>query len=117
MLNKTIITDSKSFTLYELTINEAKQWFEQLATPGHACDVVAEYAMPGISLADIALMCHCEASEFDDLTARELSLLLDAGKELNPHFFRLREALIEACRKIAEALAGEFSGVAAGAGQ
>lgn len=111
---KTVQTDSSTFTVRELSVNELRTWWNSITTPGHHCDVVTEFSIPGISLDDLALLCDCEASAFDHLTSRELGFLDQAAKELNPAFFRLREALNESCIKILGIISDTFGGVARG---
>lgn len=109
MITKTITTDSKTFTVREMTTRELRAWWNGIATPGHPCDVVDEYAVPGISLNDLAMLCDCEVSAFDHLSSRELEAVAGAAMALNPAFFRLRESVAEASAKIIDILTEAFT--------
>lgn len=111
MTAKTVTTDSKIFTIREMTVTEMRDWWNRVTMPGHACDVVNEFAVPGISLDDLAILCDCTASDFDDLTYRELDAILTATKEINPHIFRMRDLLNDSCAKLTEILGEAFGGL------
>lgn len=108
MTTKTVATDSKTFTVREITVTEMRTWWNKIAMPGHPCDVVNEFAVPGISLDDLATLCDCTADDFNGLTYRELDAILTAAKELNPHVFRARDLLTESCAKLTEILGEAF---------
>lgn len=101
--------DSTSFTAHEMSVEEIQAWYQALALPGEPCDIVGEYAIPGISLKDLALICHCPALDFDPLTYRELERIADGARELNPHFFRLRALIAETAEKIVAAMNSGFA--------
>ncbi|UCV29381.1 hypothetical protein [Ferribacterium limneticum] len=111
MATKTVTTDTKTFTVREISITEMRDWWNRITMPGHTCDVVSEFAVPGISLNDLAALCDCPTDDFNGLTYRELEAILTAAKELNPHMFRARDLLNESCAKIAEILGDAFSGL------
>ncbi len=114
MFTQIVNTESKTFTVRSISITELRTWWNGIATPGHSCDVVNEYAVPGITLNDLAMLCDCEVSAFDDLTARELANIADDARVLNPHFFRLRAAVTESCEQIVQILTESFSAMAKG---
>lgn len=111
MATKTVTTDTQTFTVREITVTEMRDWWNRITMPGHACDVVNEFAVPGISLDDLAALCDCTADDFNGLTYREIDAILTAAKELNPHMFRARDLLVESCAKVAEILGDAFSGL------
>ncbi|HQU79411.1 MAG TPA: hypothetical protein PLU47_08085 [Azonexus sp.] len=92
MRTESVTTDNASFTIHEMTIAEVRTWVESFNTGGET-DVVSELAVEGISLGDLAMLCRCEVSAFDPLTARELKLLADMATEVNTHFFRVRRLI------------------------
>ena len=112
MATKTVTTDTKTFIVREITVTEMRDWWNRITMPGHTCDVVSEFAVPGISLNDLAALCDCTVDDFNGLTYRELDAILTAAKELNPHMFRARDLLNESCAKLAEILGGAFSAMA-----
>lgn len=112
MQTQTVTLDSSTFTAYELSLNDLRTWYSNVAMPGGTCDVVNEIAVPDIGLDDLALMLHCEVSDLDQLTYRELVQLSAAAKEVNPHFFRMRAMITETMRMINEAVSNGFPPVA-----
>lgn len=114
MTTKTVTTDNQTFTVRDITVTEMRDWWNRITMPGHACNVVNEFALPGISLDDLATLCDCTVDDFDSLTYRELDAILTAAKELNPHMFRARDLLNESCAKIAEIFSEAFSEVVKG---
>lgn len=114
---KTFQTNAKTITVHEMTTAELRTWWNGIAAPGGPCDIASEYAVPGISLGDLAMLCHCEVADFDDLTASELAPIAEAARELNPHFFRLRESLAEASARVLELLTEAYTATAQGEAQ
>ena len=112
MQTRTVTLDARTFTAYELNINDLRTWYSNVAMPGGSCDVVNEMAVPDIGLDDLALMCHCEVVDFDALTYRELVQISTAAKEVNPHFFRMRAMITETMLMINEAVRNGFPPVA-----
>lgn len=112
MATKTVTTALHTFTIREITVNELRTWWNKIATPGHACDVINEFAVPGISLDDLAILCDCTADDFNGLTFSELDSIVTVAKEMNPHVFRARELLTESCAKLTEILGDAFTTLA-----
>lgn len=108
---------NKTFTVHDMTIAELRIWWDGIAAPGSPCDIASEYAVPGISLDDLAMLCHCELADFDDLTASELAPIAEAARELNPHFFRLRESVAEASARVLQLLTETYTAIAQGEAQ
>ena len=99
MRTEPVFTDNGSFSIHELTVAEVRAWVESFNTGGQT-DVVSELAVEGISLVDLAMLCRCEVSAFDPLTARELKLLADMAAEVNVHFFRVRRLIRETAERL-----------------
>lgn len=114
---KIIDTDNQKFAVHEMSIAELRAWWDNVTMPGHECNVPTEYALPGISLDDLALICRCQVKDFEALTYRELEQILAAAREMNPHFFRLRDSLNEACEKVLSLLTEAYSAFATGSEQ
>ena len=113
-MSKAIQIQSKTFTVREMSVTELRAWWNNIATPGHACDVCNEYAVPGISLDDLAMLCDVDVSEFDEFTASDLAPLSEVARELNPHLFRLRETVAEASARVLAVLTEAYQAVAQG---
>lgn len=88
----------RSFTVRELTIREVRDWALKIESGERALDPVGELALEGCSLADLAMMCNVTPDEFDTAAPSDFESLLEAARKLNPHFFRLRTALLGAAR-------------------
>lgn len=109
MQSRTVQCDTRSFTVHELTIDEVRAWYANLSAPlGAVTDILNETALPEITLSDLALICHCDVTEFDPLYSRELEAVFAAAKALNPHFFRLRMLVSETMQKMLEAVTVGF---------
>lgn len=99
-MTKQVFTDNTSYIVRELTIAEVKNWLEGFQI-GRECDLVNELAADGIALPDLAMMCDNTVAHFDSLTGRELQAVVDAAREVNPHFFRVLAAVKQAAETIA----------------
>lgn len=108
-ITKTIQAADKTFIVREMSVNEVRIWWDNVRSPCHERDITNESAVPGISLDDLAMICGCTVEEFDDMRPSELAPLVEAAKELNPHFFRLRELIIETSIKIVETLTKAYA--------
>lgn len=108
MTCKAIPCDTTQFTVHEMSVADLRAWYQKISLPGEQCDLVNENAALGINLEDLALICQCEVSAFDSLTARELNEIAAGARELNPHFFKLRDLIIETMFKILDAVANGF---------
>jgi hypothetical protein len=102
-MSRQVFTDNTSYTIRGLTVADVKKWLESFQI-GRECDLVDELAADGVSLADLALMCDNTVAQFDCLTGRELQSVVDAAREVNPHFFRV----IATVKQGAEAIAREI---------
>lgn len=102
-MSRQVFTDNTSYTIRELTIADVKKWLESFRI-GSECDLVDELAADGVALPDLALMCDIPVANFDCLTARELQAVVDAAREVNPHFFRV----LTVVKQGAEAIAREI---------
>lgn len=89
------------FTVHEMTVAEVRQWLLDVENGTAVVDPVGEFVVSGCSVADLARMCHVQATEFDALRPSEMQPVIEAAKKLNPHFFQVREVVFAATVSIA----------------
>ena len=99
-MSRQVFTDNTTYTVRCLTIADVKKWLEGFQI-GRECDLVDELAADGVSLPDLAMMCDNTVADFDCLTGRELQAVVDAAREVNPHFFRVLASVKQAAEVIA----------------
>lgn len=96
---ETVTVGSRAVKVRELTVAEVRAWLqraeehadEALAEP---FDLVGELLLDGLTLAEVALMTDLEVEAMELLTPSALQELVDKCREVNPHFFGLRERLL-----------------------
>lgn len=90
-----------SVIVKELTVAEVRAWvIEQEA--GAKVDPLRSMIFDDCSLDDLARMSDVSADTLEAMTYSELLPLRDACKGLNPHFFKVRAALIGVARRMQE---------------
>lgn len=88
-----------SVTARELTVAEVRSWLVE-SEAGAPVDPLRAMVFDDCSLDDLARMSDAAATSLEGFTNSELEPLRDACKALNPHFFRVRAALIRVVRMI-----------------
>ncbi len=86
----------KEFSVSELSVSDVRQWMIETELGSALVDPAGEFVFDDCSLSDLAMMCGVDAGVFDDFAPSELAPLLKVAKELNPHFFRGRAAVMAA---------------------
>lgn len=86
-------------TVRELSVAEVRNWVVE-AESGAEVDPLRTLVFEDCSLDDLARMCDLPAEAMEAFGPLELAPLRDKCKRLNPHFFRVREALINVSRSI-----------------
>jgi len=96
---KVVELSGLSATVRELTVAEVRAWVvEQEA--GAAVDPLRAMIFDDCSLDDLARMSDISAETLEGMTYSQLVPLRDACKGLNPHFFKVRAALLGVARRI-----------------
>jgi hypothetical protein len=101
------LPDDCAVTVKEMTVGEVRNWLLDAET-GASEDPLHALALEDCSLSDLARMSDIDAQSLEGYTPSQLTPLIAAAKELNPHFFRVRAALSGVARmmlKEAEAMA------------
>lgn len=100
---RTLTLGERLVTVRELTVGEVRDWLRKTETDTSP-DILHALALPECNLADLVLMSDADSDALDACTPSELLPLYELCKELNPHFFRVREALSRVSRvMVAEA--------------
>jgi len=84
-----------SVTVHEMTVAEVRAWINDSARSTFR-DPVQALAFESIGLDELARMTDFDAADLEQFTPGELAPVLQAARELNPHFFRFRSALEDA---------------------
>ncbi|MBF0142849.1 MAG: hypothetical protein HQL59_05255 [Magnetococcales bacterium] len=96
---KEVQLDEHTVTVRELTVAEVRLWLKELDQLREgALDLVTEGIIADASLGDVARMTDLQAADLDEMTPSQIEELITACREINPHFFRLRDRLLEAAR-------------------
>lgn len=96
MNKQTVAVADQLITVRELTTAQLREWFARFTNGETEGDHLQELTLEDISLLDLAIMTDRSADELEIFTVAELRRIAETAKELNPHFFRLREH-IRAC--------------------
>lgn len=88
-----------SATVKELTVAEVRAWLVDQES-GAPVDALRAMVFDDCSLDDLARLSDAPVDLLEGLKYGELVPLRDACKALNPHFFRVRAALVRVARQI-----------------
>lgn len=83
----------------ELTVAEVRAWIAEHEA-GAAVDPLRAMVFDDCSLDDLARLCDLPVEDMEQHTVGDLAPLRDKAKALNPHFFKVREALVSVSRAI-----------------
>lgn len=83
----------------ELTVAEVRAWVAEHEA-GVPVDPLRALVFDDCSLDDLARLCNLPVEEMEQHTVADLTPLRDKAKALNPHFFKVREALVSVSRAI-----------------
>lgn len=86
-------------TVREVSVTEVREWVAEHEA-GAAVDPLRAFVFDDCSLDDLARMCNMPAAHMEAFGPLELTPLRDKCKALNPHFFKVREALVSVSRAI-----------------
>lgn len=103
---RTVTLGERVVTVKELTVGDVRAQMVAFEA-GESVDPLHALALDECTLADLAAMSDISSDELEDFTPSELAELVTVCKRLNPHFFKVREALNRVSRlmqKEAEAL-------------
>lgn len=92
----------RTVTVKELTVAEVRAWVTEIESGFIDYDAVGSLIFSDCNLSDLARLSDLEVGEMETLSFSDLSVLRDRCKALNPHFFRVREALKNVSRAMIE---------------
>ncbi|MBF0214893.1 MAG: hypothetical protein HQM00_15255, partial [Magnetococcales bacterium] len=86
----------------ELTVAEIRNWLKTLENAqGNVVDFISEGLLEDGSLSDVARMSDLSMEDLDRMAPSEIAALIPVCRELNPHFFTLRDRLVLASQTMA----------------
>ena len=94
-----ITIGDRAVTVSELSVAKVRNWVVE-SEAGAAVDPLRAFVFDDCSLDDLARMCDMTAEDMEQFGPLELAPLRDKCKAFNPHFFKVREALIGVSRAI-----------------
>lgn len=103
MTSIVIAVGERPVTVRELTIAEVRSWVAECEA-GAAVDPLRSLVFDDCSLDDLARMCDLPASEMEVYQPSALAELHDKCRAMNPHFFKVREALMSVSRALRSGL-------------
>ena len=103
-----ITIGDRAVTVSELSVAKVRNWVVE-SEAGAAVDPLRAFVFDDCSLDDLARMCDMAADDMEQYGPMELAPLRDKCKAFNPHFFKVREALIGVSRAIEAGLGSLIS--------
>lgn len=95
---------SKTVNVVELTVLQVREWIAAVES-GDIVDPLRALVLDDCTLDDLARMCDFSGDDLEQFTHAELLAIRDKARALNPHFFRVREALARVSLQITAGLA------------
>jgi hypothetical protein len=87
---RTIQLGARAVTVRELTVADVR---ELLITSPRQADPLHALAFDEFGLQDLSCQCDATPDDLEQFAPSDLQPLVDACRDLNPHFFRVRAAL------------------------
>lgn len=95
---RSVMVGERPVTVRELTVAEVRNWVAELE--GRHLDPIRAMVFDDCSLDDLERMADMSAADMEAFAPGDLAELHAAAKALNPHFFKVREALASVSRAI-----------------
>ena len=83
----------------ELTVAEVRAWLNEIAAQTWR-DPILALALDDIGLDELARMLDRSVDDLERYAPSQIAEVVAVARRLNPHFFKLRDALIKASRAI-----------------
>ena len=93
-----VIVGVRTIRIRELTVAEVRKWLQETAAQTWR-DPIHATALYEVGLDELARMSDLSAEDFETFAPSQLSEVVRVARRLNPHFFRLRDALMQASRR------------------
>jgi len=98
-----VLVGERTVIVRELTVAEVRSWVAEIEA-GAIADPLRALVLDDCTLDDLARMTDISADEMEQHTVGELLSVRDKARALNPHFFKVREALVSVSRQITAGL-------------
>lgn len=98
----------RTVTVRELTVREVRAWLTEMAAQIQR-DPLHALAFDEIGLDELARMTDWSADDLEMFAPSQLAEVLRVAKRINPDFFRIRGALIEAASRVTQTATIESS--------
>lgn len=86
-------------TVYELSVAAVRAWLVETESARER-DPLHALALENSGIDDLSRLTDCGPETLERLTVRQLAVVEQTARELNPHFFRVRAALDSAARTL-----------------
>ena len=98
-LSELVHCGTEMIRVRELTVAEVRAWLNESATQTWR-DPILALALDDIGLDELARMLDRSVEDLERYAPSQIAEVVAVARRLNPHFFRLRDALIKASRGI-----------------
>lgn len=92
-MTRKIIVAGLEIEIKELSVAEVRQWINDAANQ-QSGDAVDYLLFDDVALYDLYCFTNLNQEIADGMTPAELRKVIDSVRELNPHFFTLRERIV-----------------------
>lgn len=106
-----VIVGVRTIRIRELTVAEVRKWLQETAAQTWR-DPIHATALDEVGLDELARMTDVSAEDLEAYAPSQLAELVRVARRLNPHFFRLRDALMQASRRTGNEAADPPSAIA-----
>lgn len=105
-IKRNLKINEKTVEVNELSVSQVRDWIKESASK-RIDDPVDYLLFDDFVVSELTCFTNLNAAEIEELTPRELRLVVDAVKEVNPHFFELTTKLAAMGREYMKKLQSE----------
>ena len=106
-----VVVSGQTVCVRELTVAEVRKWLQETAAQSWR-DPIHATALEEVGLDELARMTDVSAEDLEAFAPSQLAEVVRVARRLNPHFFRLRDALMQASRQTGNEAADPPSAIA-----
>lgn len=97
-----IETEHRTVTVHELTVSQMREYLAQAETQRQVMiDPIIDLLFEDCSLRDVVAMSDLDLADFDAMTPAEIQQVIDACRDINPHFFGMARRSRELIERLA----------------
>lgn len=93
-LKRTLIIETVEIVVNELSVSQVREWLKNNDSATNP-DLIDSLLFEDFVLSDLACFTNLTGSIIDTMPPSDLRKVVDCIRELNPHFFGLRDRLVE----------------------